>query len=130
MDQHLSLPAQTPSQFLAQLPELAEELISLSSEFEASLQARNLHERLTEGLRGWGAMEKLARDSLMERGRQAKVQAPQATPTERIEKPFVPARRLAQSIQNKTSGTLNEAFRDPKVMAALIQWTRNKNSTP
>jgi hypothetical protein len=67
----------------------------------------------------------------MERGRQAKNSLPQAAVTnERIEKPFIPSRRLAQSLQNKASGALNEAFRDPKVMAALIQWTQNKNSTP
>ena len=129
MDQPLNLPAQTPSQFIAQLPQLAAELLSLSEEFETSLHLRQLRERMTETLRSWGPMEKLARESLIARG---KASAPSTPPTEgiaeKIEKPFVPARRLAQSVHNRTRDTLSSAIGDPSVMAALIQWTQNKNS--
>jgi hypothetical protein len=118
---HASLPAQTASQFIAQLPELAIELLALSPEFESGRGPLHEKGRLTESLRSWGALEKLARESLLERGRQAAV--PQT-----IQKPFVPARSLAQSIQHRTADTLTHAFRDPKIMEALIQWTRGKSS--
>ncbi len=133
MDQPVSLPAQTPSQFLAQLPELAVELLHLSHEFEGSLEARHLQMRLTDSLRGWSALEKLARDSLIERGKQAAAEAAERARAQELEqarsaKPLVPARRLARSFETKTQGAIQEAFQDPRVMSALKQWTQDKNS--
>ncbi len=125
MDQSVKLPAQTNSQFLAQLPELAEELLSLSNEFEVGMQSQLMKARMTEGLRGWGVLEKLARESLHERGRdaaraRAESERAEALATARQQKPFVPTRKLTASLQTKAV----EALQDPSVVAALVQWSR------
>lgn len=125
MDQSVKLPAQTASQFLAQLPELAEELLSLSQEFETGMQGHLLRTRMTDGLRGWAVLEKLARESLHERGREAarqraETERSEALTTARQQKPFVPTRKLNASLQTKAV----EALQDPSVVAALVQWSR------
>lgn len=129
MDQSVTLPAQTDSQFIAQLPELASELLWLSADFEAALSSESRRLRMTESLRGWGALEKLARQSLIDRGRQAAAQLREQERARSIlaaksQKPFVPSRRLASSMRAKAS----EALNDPSIVAALVQWSQNPAS--
>jgi len=130
MDQSVNLPAQTDSQFIAQLPELAIEFLSLSTEFESESQQQLKRARLTEGLRGWSVLEKLAIQSLIERARMA---ADQFKEKQRIEalaaakrqRPFVPTNRIANQMRTKATQALN----DPSIVEALVQWSQNAHST-
>ena len=127
-----SLPARTDSQFLAQLPELAEKLLNLSEEFEATAPAFCEVTQFSEALRGWSILEKIARESIHERAREAlRVQAELARQTAQKQalqaRPSVPRRTLQSGIRSKAIQTI-QALDDPGVLNALKQWTQNQNS--
>ncbi len=125
-----SLPPVTNAQFLAQLPELAEGLLDLSPDFEASLMGWTQTLRTAELMRGWNALERLARDSLMERAKlaaekRAQQEREEAASRALNERPSVPRRTVEASIKAKAMKALD----DPGVLNALKQWTQSRSTS-
>jgi len=119
----------TDSQFLAQLPEFAEKLLNLSEEFEATSPAFCEITQFSETLRGWSFLERIARESLHERAREAaRAQAEQAKVAAQKQahqaRPSIPRRTLQSGIRSRAM----MALEDPGVLSALKQWTQAQNS--
>ena len=118
MDRKLNVPPRTESQFLGQLPEVAESLLALSKEFESTADQ--------PAPRSWGTLEILTRESLEEEAKclaqqkeekereQARIQAPFARPN-------IPRSRIESAMKTKTM----QALDDPKILNALHQWTES-----
>jgi hypothetical protein len=125
-----SLPPRTEAQFLAQLPELAEALLELSDDFEASLLGLSRTLKTADFMRGWGVLETLARESLMERARaaakkRAQEAREQAVAQAHAAKPSIPRRTIESAIKSQAI----KALEDPGVLNALKQWTHSRGSS-
>jgi len=124
-----SLPPRTEGQFLAQLPEFAEDLLALSEEYEGALLGLNRTLKTAEFMRGWNVLETLARESLAERARlaaekraeEARKQALEAAQTAR---PSVPRRAIESALKSQALRALD----DPGVLNALKQWTQSRGT--
>lgn len=124
-----SLPPRTEAQFLAQLPELAEALLELSEDYESSLLGLSRTLKTADFMRGWGVLESLARESLMERARaaaekRAQEAREQAVAQAQTAKPSIPRRTIESAIKSQAMKALD----DPGVLNALKQWTHTRGS--
>ena len=124
-----SLPPRTDAQFLAQLPELAEGLLELSEDYESALLGFHRTLKTADLMRGWGVLEALARESLMERARaaaekRAQDAREQAVSQAKVAKPNIPRRTIESTIKSQAMRALD----DPGVLNALKQWTHSRGS--
>jgi hypothetical protein len=125
-----SLPPRTEAQFLGQLPELAEALLELSEDYESALLGLHRTLKTADFMRGWGVLETLARESLMERARAAAEKRAQearehAVLQAQTAKPSIPRRTIESAIKSQAMKALN----DPGVLNALKQWTHTRGSS-